>query len=308
MNVRALLRTVGLAGLVGAVGTLHCTEQVQVGAFTGSVVGDSGVAGSGGQGVAGFGGQGGAAGARGCVKRACQSHYYACGDCVDNDGDGLVDSDDPDCLSPCQNSEDSFSSAIPGGTSDRCVQDCYFDQDTGPGNDKCLWSRACDPLEVAPAYDPVGPTCAYDASTTLTQLGGPKTCSELAANQDPVCASFCGPLTPNGCDCFGCCAVAGAPTPIWIGSTDTSGNPTCDSVHVADPALCHPCTQVASCSNPCEHCELCVGKRQLPADCVTDSGPTGQCPIGMQTCGLPGQAPCAVGSYCVTGCCVPLIY
>jgi hypothetical protein len=258
-----------------------------------------------GDGSLGGGGQGGNTG---CVQHACQTHVYACGDCFDNDSDGLIDSDDPDCLSPCQNNEDSFAAAIPGGTNDKCVQDCYFDQDTGAGNDKCLWSRTCDTLEVAPNYDPLGPDCAYDPTTMLTQLGQARTCDQLSAAQDPQCATLCGPLTPNGCDCFGCCAVAGASTAIWIGSTDSAGNPTCDLAHIADPTRCRPCTQVESCLNPCDHCELCVGKRELPADCVTDSGSTGQCPDGVAPCGLPEQAPCSAGSYCVTGCCSVLIY
>src|SRR5262245_3558860 len=32
------------------------------------------------------------------VEAPCQSHIYQCGDLLDNDMDGLVDSYDPDCL------------------------------------------------------------------------------------------------------------------------------------------------------------------------------------------------------------------
>ena len=34
------------------------------------------------------------------------------------------------------------------------------------------------------------------------------------------------------------------------------------------------CTQVTQCSNPCERCEICVGKPTMPADCATDGGTT----------------------------------
>ena len=31
-----------------------------------------------------------------------------------------------------------------------------------------------------------------------------------------------------------------------------------------------------------------------------------QCPPNVQACGLPGQAPCGVDYYCITGCCQPI--
>lgn len=69
---------------------------------------------------------------------------------------------------------------------------------------------------------------------------------------------------PDGCDCFG-----------W----------------------CKPCTQVPSCLSSCETCELCVGKATLPSSC------TSQTCTSSQACGLPGQAACPAGQYCITGCC-----
>src|SRR5690242_6920212 len=53
-------------------------------------------------------------GTRVCFQATCQGKLYACGDCMDNDGDGKVDADDPDCLGPCQNSETGFFGNIPG--------------------------------------------------------------------------------------------------------------------------------------------------------------------------------------------------
>src|SRR5438132_13609674 len=40
-----------------------------------------------------------------CYVTSCAGHVLQCGDCVDNDGDGLVDSHDPECLGPCDNTE-----------------------------------------------------------------------------------------------------------------------------------------------------------------------------------------------------------
>jgi hypothetical protein len=39
---------------------------------------------------------------------------------VDNDNDGKIDSQDPDCLGPCHNLENSFDLGIPGGGHGNC--------------------------------------------------------------------------------------------------------------------------------------------------------------------------------------------
>ena len=243
--------------------------------------------------------------AGGCVVRSCTGRVYACGDCVDDDGDGHVDMDDPDCLGPCHNSEETFFGSIPGQNHATCVEDCYFDRDSGSGNDGCEWTQRCDPLAVAPDYPPGGAACAYDPAATVPHSGRPTDCATASREQDPTCATVCGPLTPNGCDCFGCCTFPGVPRAVWLGSTDAQGNPTCDLAHVADPAGCHPCTQAPACLNPCEECELCVGKRTLPAACGNPGqGALPECKAGTTPCGLGGQAPCPAGTVCITGCCV----
>lgn len=227
-----------------------------------------------------------------CHVTKCQGHVYACGDCIDNDGDGLVDMDDPDCPGPCQNAEDGFGQAIPGAQKTPCVQDCYFDGDYGSGNDDCHWSHTCDP------FAPEGAACPYDPSAGIA--GTTAGCSDLQAAQSNTCTGYCGPLVPNGCDCFGCCEVPGASTPVWLGSTDGIA-PTCSVATLGDPTKCHPCAIVKSCFNSCAHCELCLGKTTLPADC----GPQQDCPAGEAPCGLGCQPSCPAGYYCRTGCCTP---
>ena len=182
-----------------------------------------------------------------------------------------------------------------------CIRDrdCYFDQDTGAGNDECYWSHKCDPFEVAPAYPPSGSQCEYNANASIPGYGG--SCSQAFNTQSAQCAAYCGPLTPNGCDCFGCCDIPGAPTTVWLGS-EVNGNGSCDIDSLDDPSRCKPCTQVAACINECDTCELCVGKDELPPECNGEQ----QCPAGDQACGLPGQPLCPAGQYCVTGCCQPV--
>jgi hypothetical protein len=246
------------------------------------------------------------------VTVSCQGHIYQCGDLMDNDGDGKVDSQDPDCLGPCDNTEDSYFGGIPGQEGDPCRVDCYFDQDSGQGNDQCYWSHWCDPNEADPTYypEPVnGAQCAYDESKPVPTAGPPGTCDELYTEQSQTCIAFCGPLTPNGCDCFGCCELpAGGGKYVWLGSTGADGTSVCSLDVVDDPDKCHPCLPVAACLNGCDKCELCLGKDELPPECMpgeggAGGGGTGQCAEGIQPCGLAGQSPCPDQYYCITGCC-----
>src|SRR5258706_312705 len=83
-----------------------------------------------------------------CFQATCQGKLYECGDCQDNDGDNLIDAEDPNCLGACQNNEAGFSGNIPGQNNAPCKMDCYFDQDTGSGNDDCQWDHHCDTHEM----------------------------------------------------------------------------------------------------------------------------------------------------------------
>jgi len=233
-----------------------------------------------------------------CEMVYCGKRISACGDCADNDRDGKVDMDDPECLSPCQAAEDTFANTMPGQGHGSCTLDCYFDQDNGLGNDDCEWSHICDSLSVAPDFPPEGMACAYDPSHKFPRGG---TC---ATGQSDKCRSVCAPLTPNGCDCFGCCEIPGEARSVFIGSVDEAGNPTCDSAHISDKTRCKPCTPVPSCKNDCENCELCFGKRALPASC--GDGPScvaPECPPNAAPCGQECLPNCTDGRSCITGCC-----
>ncbi|UQA57963.1 hypothetical protein [Polyangium aurulentum] len=287
-------------------------------ASTGSAGGGTG--GAGGSGGAGSGaGSTGVGGAPTAIAE-CQGHVYACGDLVDNDSDGLLDSQDPDCLGPCDNTESSYYGGIPGQGGPDCYVDCYWDSNSGSGDDGCYWNHRCDPLSVDPNWYPEtwnGSQCAYDmnANTPGTNLG----CDELLNNQPATCLNVCPDLTPNGCDCFGCCELpAGSGSFVWLGSEDGNGNGSCSIKDLADPSKCAPCTPVkGACFNGCGKCELCIGKDTLPPECTqggtggagggaggAGGSPGEQCPGGEQPCGLTGQAPCEPGFYCITGCCI----
>jgi hypothetical protein len=229
-----------------------------------------------------------------CVVATCAGQTYACGNCVDDDGDGWIDMVDPGCWGPCDNDETVWGSYIPGDHPPPACTfvDCYFDQDSGAGNDDCRWSHRCDPLEPD--------RCTYDPEAPVP--GTSETCAELAAEQSAQCHDYCGPLTPNGCDCFGCCDVYHDDqiVTVYLGSMDEMFNHTCSLEVADDPEKCNPCTQVLGCLNPCDDCEVCLGKTPAPG-CSLDA----QCPGGEQPCGLVGQGPCPEGSFCNTGCCQP---
>ena len=244
----------------------------------------------------------GGSGVPGCSLIPCAGRVTLCGDCLDNDDDGLIDNDDPECLGPCDNYEgEELLSGVGGETGEQCKADCYFDFGNGAGNDDCHWHRSCDPLE--PKVQ-----CIYDES----KLGG-RDCP--LPTQSDLCNEVCAPLTPNGCDCFGCCTFPELQGGyVYIGSEDG-----CTFATVTDPDRCQPCTPAASCLNTCERCEICLGKPTIPDDCFPGAGGSGgmggnggsdggmRCPPDRQECGLPGDAPCAPGEFCLTGCCLEIV-
>jgi hypothetical protein len=204
----------------------------------------------------------------GCHVTQCNARIYACGDCLDNDGDGVIDEGDPECLSPCDDEEELLATGIPGQNQSACKMDCYFDNDSGSGNDQCEWDHHCDPLSVAPDYPPSGAsTCEYDPAFSV----GPLSCSDAELNPIDTCIETCVPLTPNGCDCFGCCEIPrNSGAFVWIGH-ELNGVGTCELDRLTDPTACPPCTPVRGCRNPCDACERCVGETAPPATCLTDA-------------------------------------
>jgi hypothetical protein len=260
-----------------------------------------------------------------------------CSDCIDNDSDGKADAADPDCTGPLDNSEANLGTNISGDNMN-CHQDCFFDGDSGPGNDDCYWNLYCDPLE--PSQHIISPQpqtkcypfdasklgtaeCPWQTTTCATDPGG-------VCNQSQLCLDTCLPITPNGCDCFGCCevpmAAGGTKTVLLRDTCDTNPDGTIDPLQDDnnDGKLdCPPCTQHPDCLNPCGLCEVCVGKPAPDPSCFQqtdafvwpydgsppdgDAGSATPCAPGVLYCGPGGIDPnmCPPGTYCITGCCIP---
>jgi hypothetical protein len=160
----------------------------------------------------------------------------ACADGMDNDGDGVADGFDIECTGPADDDEGSFATGISGDNRDPYWQDCFFDGNSGAGDDHCRYHTECLTGEREPTDD-----------------------SCIVSQQ---CIDYCQQRTPNGCDCFGCCTV-----------NDANGDPfsfvisdNCDAEHLED---CQTCTPTTQCMNECGECELCPGKTvaDLPAHC-----------------------------------------
>jgi hypothetical protein len=217
----------------------------------------------------------------------CGSSPCACNNGVDDDGDGKSDGFDEECTGALDNDEGTFSTGIPGDNSDPKWQDCFFDGNSGAGDDHCRYHADCL-TGVKPASDP---DCAVSAD----------------------CHDFCQARTPNGCDCFGCCTVQLADSSsvsVFIGES-------CSLENVDDPASCPRCTPSAACGNTCGECELCPGKsiEDLPASCSETPGaggaggggdtPVYSCDADQTVCG--STADCPGGHYCSLGCCLAFV-
>ena len=219
----------------------------------------------------------------------CGDVACACDNGTDDDGDGLVDLQDPECTGPYDDDEGTFATGIPGDNKDDC-QDCFFDGNSGHGDDGCQYATEC-----LLGGNPMG-------------ASGCKNCETSQA-----CYDFCRPRTPNGCDCFGCCEVTledGSKETIVLGE-----NCSLDNISACQTG----CVINEECSNTCGECELCLGKTvdDLPESCYdtppdSDMGtppdpdePVHTCDDGETPCNETSD--CGNNSYCQLGCCIEII-
>jgi hypothetical protein len=206
-----------------------------------------------------------------------------CNNCVDDDGDGLTDGQDPHCISALDDDESSFATGIPGDNRDP-KQDCFFDGDSGDGNDGCNLDICC-----------LLGTCAEGFDCTVSQ----------------ECIDFCSPAAPPGCDCFGCCTICHEGTcKDLLTVPDSTDGWDCDNLdNLADPVKCPSCIKAAGCGTTCDEaaqnddCILCPGQSpdELPVECNAQN----ECPDGLQVCA--STTDCPEFQYCASGCCIQIV-
>ena len=226
------------------------------------------------------GGDGGGGGdLAGCVEGGPQ-----CNNCVDDDGDDLIDGQDPECTGPQDEREDSFATGIPGDNVDPVSQDCFFDGNSGEGDDGCFRPTCCLTEGLSETCPPPGPP--------------PNDCSVTQQ-----CIDYCAPLTPPGCDCFGCCTVCNDDGCVDIASGLAGDG--CTAENLDDEEACPRCVKATDCTGgDCqgEDCILCPGETE---DDLPDTCEGNECPNGGSPCGDNGD--CAEGDYCSNGCCIATV-
>jgi hypothetical protein len=206
--------------------------------------------------------------------------------------DGRIDGFDIECTGAGDNREDSFETGIPGDNRDRINQDCFFDGDSGAGNDGCD-IHVCCLLGITAAQDCPFPG-PYDPNACPQPIG--------MGTLDPMCIMTCKTVTPPGCDCFGCCTVCDPATNICYDITlNRAASPDCTEETIADPDVCKTCTKSTCESGDCGECTLCPG--QDPSDLPPECDGMNQCPNGGQSCMTDADCP-TTASYCATGCCI----
>jgi len=283
VKVRSRSTLVSLA-LLSSVLALACGGK-QDGDGSGSGGQVVGLAGNGASAAAPGSGGTGSGATSGAIDPGTGLPNGVCNNGDDDDGDGLIDGFDPECTGPADNDEATFATGIPGDNRDPKWQDCFFDGNSGAGDDGCRYHT----------------DCLYG---TIDQDAGNCQLTEQ-------CVDYCRELTPNGCDCFGCCTVRERDGT----NVDILMQPACSLEKLDDAAACPRCTKSADCQNTCGRCELCPGKTEadLPDDCMPDPPdppPDGGTPPdpppsytceGAPVCTLSGD--CASGQYCQLGCC-----
>ncbi len=217
----------------------------------------------------------------------CTAGGTECSNCIDDDGDGDVDGFDIECTGALDDDEGSFATDVPGDNQDVTNVDCFFDGNSGSGNDGCD-VHVCCVLDECPAGLPGQP---FDP-------GDPTQC-----DVDTDCVDFCAPLAPPGCDCFGCCTICEGATCEDIYLSPALA-PDCDADTLDDPQACPRCHKLDACGQPCggDSCVLCPG--QDPAD-LPPSCSGAVCPGGDAPCASSDQ--CGADEFCATGCCIAIV-
>lgn len=203
----------------------------------------------------------------------------ACSDGEDNDLDNEIDGLDNECTGPFDDYEGTF--RVNDVREGKQCADCFFDGNPASGDDGCNLSSHCI-QDGEPGNG--GGMCKRAVDCKATD----------------ECRDHCLGITPNGCDCFGCCEVQyeGARVPIRLSGT-------CDMSLISNTQACQRCTINRSCFNECEACDLCPGRKFEDLSLACKNAVT--CTTsGVKSCA--SAADCDSSQYCSQRCCVPILF
>lgn len=266
------------------------TMLVACGGNHGGTGSDGGGSGSDGGGTVGDGGIDAPPFSGTCVVGGPQ-----CSNCIDDDNDKAIDGFDLQCTGPNDNDESSFATGIPGDNMDPVEQDCFFDGDSGAGNDGCNIHVCCLLGAKTVADCPIGAN-KYDPSACPPPIG--------TGTLSDKCIQTCGKLAPPGCDCFACCTIYDPVTGKYYDvDINPAVSPNCTPDTISDPTKCLSCVKNTQCTGgSCGTgtCTLCPGQTTLPPGCTDVT-----CPNNEVKCASDGSCPTA--TYCSNGCCIGAI-
>jgi hypothetical protein len=210
---------------------------------------------------------------QGKKARYCGASPCACANGVDDDGDGNADSEDVECQGDMDNDEATFATGMPGDNRDPKWQDCFFDGNSGAGDDRCRYPTGCLTGDIAQS----DPACAITQS----------------------CLERCMPSVPQGCDCFGCCTVS-----TRTGSVDIRLSAGCTSAKLDNPNACERCEKSTTCQPPpgTDAGSPPPGTDAGSPPPAQDSGTPPPNPCGDGEECMTAES-CGAGYQCVAGCC-----
>ena len=147
----------------------------------------------------------------GAASGACRSSPSQCTDGRDNDGDGKADADDPGVLGRLRRRRGQLRHRHPRRQPRRRAAPATRTASSTATPARATTAAASTCAAIPPA--PGAAICPYT----------PDRPGLMCAEAVQACVNRCRQVTPNGCDCFGCCAIPGRDFAVRLSATCTAG-------------------------------------------------------------------------------------
>ena len=218
-----------------------------------------------------------------------------CSDGIDNDGDGKIDYADPECVGAARQRRELVRDRHPGRQRRRLQAGLLLRRQLGHGRRRLRVAaqvRSDEHERAVPVRPGVRPVSTRTSARCRRRSRRAASTTARSWSRTAATASAAA-------------SVPGAPTPIRLVATCTA-----EGLRQSRRSA-RACTQVTQCMTPCGHCDYCIGKDTLPADCTPD--PTAARPTPARPATRPAGSTasirrmCPTDTGCVTGCCRPIV-